>query len=71
MLVLAMEFSRGAQHPFGAARHQEQTGEEGRNGWARGRAATRRGGGRLRVGGAELPPGCSDAGTEGHSLKTE
>jgi hypothetical protein len=71
MLVLAMEFSRDAQHPFGAVHHQEQTGEEGRNVWARGRLTTRNSGGRLRVGGAELPPGCSKAGTEGHSLKTE
>jgi|HubBroStandDraft_2_1064218.scaffolds.fasta_scaffold69801_2 hypothetical protein len=71
MLVLAMEFSRGAQRPFGARDTIEQTGAEAQNGRASGRQTHQLGGFRLRVGGSESPGTAQWAGSKGHSLKTE
>jgi len=70
MLVLAMEFSRGALRTHGAAGTKEQTGG--------GRCTRGREAGcildedrRHRVGGTESPRAAHRAGSEGHSLKTE
>ncbi len=70
MLVLAMEFSRGAQHTQGVGRHQTQDRchDAFRVGERPGGLETR---GRRRWE-VELVPGCSDEqGSGGHSLKTE
>jgi hypothetical protein len=58
MLVLAMEFSRGAQRAYRATGINQQTDAGVRQARARGRSATTRGGpaSRRRVG---IAPGCS------------
>ena len=71
MLVLAMEFSRGAQRAFWARDTIEQTGVGAQNGRASGRHTHQLGGSRLRVGGSESPGTAQWAGSKGHSLKTE
>jgi len=70
MLVLAMEFSRGAQRALRATNIKEQTDERARCARASGRRCAT-GAGRHRVGGSESPRAARRAGTEGHSLKTE
>ena len=70
MLVLAMEFSRGAQRGLRATDIKEQPDERARGARASGRDGAT-GAGRLRVGGSESPRAARRAGTEGHSLKTE
>ena len=69
MLVLAMEFSRGAQRALGATGVKEQTDAGVRSARASGRR-------RLEVvpaalGGKDSPRAAESAGSEGHSLKTE
>ena len=70
MLVLAMEFSRGAQRAHRATIIKEQTDERAQYARASGRQFTLRVR-RRRVGGSESPRAARRAGTEGHSLKTE
>ena len=70
MLVLAMEFSRGAQRGHRATIIKEQTDERVRCARASGRRFTQRVS-RRRVGGSESPRAARRAGTGGHSLKTE
>ena len=70
MLVLAMEFSRGAQRGHRASIIKEQTDDRVQWARARGRDCTRWVS-RRRVGGSESPRAARRAGTEGHSLKTE
>ena len=71
MLVLAMEFSRGARRAFWAFDAKEQTGDGTENGRASGRPTHPEVSRRLRFGGTESPRAARRAGTEGHSLKTE
>ena len=71
MLVLAMEFSRGAQRVHRTTAIKEQTDERVRSARASGRRFTSKKMSRRRVGGSESPRAARRAGTEGHSLKTE
>ena len=70
MLVLAMEFSRGAQRKHRAAHIKEQTDVQARCPRASGRTHLTEGA-RRRVGGSESTRAAHRAGTGGHSLKTE
>jgi hypothetical protein len=69
MLVLAMEFSRGAQRAHGTAGIEIQTDTGAR--WARASGRHSRGEAGIASEGLESARAARRAGTEGHSLKTE